>query len=409
MVPPGSMFAGTCTGPTVVVQGMTVPTCVGGFRNGGPCAANTDCEGSLASSMPLLYSRGEMRSQFKINLQQSTMGGIARVTWPIDVEKNPANPAHVNSWDQATVCITNPMTGETGACTDGGQIKTTIHKNQLLGYTSTALADLMNPATVGIAKATAAFTWTEDPVVSKLVNFDASSSTCGSGSCTYSWNFGDGSTASGATITHGYASAGLYSVTLTVNDTRFGFTATTTSQVEAELVNNPPIASKTSPLVSGMTVTFQDMSSDVQDVQSNLNVTVNWGDGTTSTGKGGDVFTKTYAAAGTYTIRHSVTDSDGMTSSSPNSTVSITEKFAISGAVVDSVSAPVAGAKLSLKIGYTIKSTTLSASDGTYAFNNLLKGCYTVVPSMTGKTFTPASKYLCVGPSSTSINFTAAP
>ena len=87
--------------------------------------------------------------------------------------------------------------------------------------------------------------------------------------------------------------------------------------------------------------------------------------------------------------------------------MTIAEKFTISGTVVDGSGAPVAGAKLSLKMGYTIKSTTVSAADGTYSFNNLLKGCYKVVPSMTGKTFTPAETYLCVGPSSTSINFTA--
>jgi hypothetical protein len=329
-------------------------------------------------------------------------------TWPIDIEKNPSNPAHVSSWDQATVCIANPLTGESGACTDGGQIKTTIHANQLLGYTSTALADLMNPATVGIAKATAAFTWTKDEVVSNQVNFDASPSAC-SGSCTYSWNLGDGSVASGAAISHVYASAGLYSVTLTVNDTMYGFAATTTSQVEAKSINTAPAASKTVPVVAGMSVSFTDTSTDNEDLPANLNVTVNWGDGTTSTGNGGSTFAKTYAAAGSYVIRHSVADSGGMTSSSQNATVSIIEKYSIGGTVIDGSGAALAGTRLSLKMGYTVKSTTLSASDGTYSFNNLLKGCYTVVPSMTGKTFTPASRYLCVGPSSTTVNFTSTP
>jgi hypothetical protein len=172
-------------------------------------------------------------------------------------------------------------------------------------------------------------------------------------------------------------------------------------------VNTPPVASKNAPVVTGMSVSLTDTSTDGQDAQAALSVTVNWGDGTKSTGNGGSTFTKTYAAAGSYTIRHSVTDTGGLSSTSANAPVVIAEKFTIGGSVVDGSGVAVAGAKLSLKMGYTVKSTTLSAADGTYSFNNLLKGCYTVVPSMTGRTFSPVSRYLCVGPSSTSVDFTA--
>ena len=191
----------------------------------------------------------------------------------------------------------------------------------------------------------------------------------------------------------------------------YGFTATTTSQVEAKSINTAPVASKTAVLVSGMTATFQDTSTDRRGpLPTDLNVTVNWGDGTTSTGKGGkyldqDVRCRRQLCHPAQRDRFWRNDQF----ITRIQTVTITEKFTIGGTVVDGSSAPLAGAKLSLKMGYTVKSTTLSASDGTYSFNNLLKGCYTVVPSMSGKTFTPASKYLCVGPSSTSVNFTAAP
>lgn len=43
----------------------------------------------------------------------------------------------------------------------------------------------------------------------------------------YAWNFGDGSNATGATATHTYASAGMYSVTLTVDDGCGGVGVTT--------------------------------------------------------------------------------------------------------------------------------------------------------------------------------------
>ena len=148
-----------------------------------------------------------------------------------------------------------------------------------------------------------------------------------SGTCTYSWEFGDGSLASGLTTSHVYAAAGMYSVTLTVEDTQYGFKPETTSMVEAKTVNTPPAASKTSVTVSNMTASFRDTSTDAEDAQADLAVMVNWGDGTTTAGSGGGLFTKTYSAGGSYVIRHSVTDTGGLTSSSPNTTATITRSI----------------------------------------------------------------------------------
>jgi hypothetical protein len=51
-----------------------------------------------------------------------------------------------------------------------------------------------------------------------LVRFDASNSrTCASGSLTYSWSFGDGSTAAGAITSHTFQQ-GLWTITLTVTN-----------------------------------------------------------------------------------------------------------------------------------------------------------------------------------------------
>ncbi|NJM16452.1 MAG: PKD domain-containing protein [Bacteroidales bacterium] len=59
---------------------------------------------------------------------------------------------------------------------------------------------------------------------SLTVNFDASCSTPGDGASItgYSWNFGDGSTGSGQTTSHTYASAGNYSVALTIQTNNSG-------------------------------------------------------------------------------------------------------------------------------------------------------------------------------------------
>ena len=62
--------------------------------------------------------------------------------------------------------------------------------------------------------------------------FDGSSSTDVDGTvATYAWSFGDGSTASGVTATHGYAAAGTYSAQLVVTDDG-GLTGSATKSVK---------------------------------------------------------------------------------------------------------------------------------------------------------------------------------
>lgn len=58
-----------------------------------------------------------------------------------------------------------------------------------------------------------------NPVVNETVNFDASSSSDPDGKIvSYDWNFGDGATSTGVTVTHVYSAAATYNVTLTVTD-----------------------------------------------------------------------------------------------------------------------------------------------------------------------------------------------
>jgi PKD repeat protein len=87
--------------------------------------------------------------------------------------------------------------------------------------------------TVGTNQApTASFTFSpSSPTTSDTVMFDASNSDDSDGNIqSYSWDFGDGSTATGQTASHSYSSTGDYTVSLTVTDDDGG-TDTTTQTV----------------------------------------------------------------------------------------------------------------------------------------------------------------------------------
>jgi PKD repeat protein len=61
--------------------------------------------------------------------------------------------------------------------------------------------------------------WENQWIVSRQLTFDASAFNASTGFASdYSWNFGDGATATGVIVSHAYAQAGTYNVTLNVKD-----------------------------------------------------------------------------------------------------------------------------------------------------------------------------------------------
>lgn len=154
-------------------------------------------------------------------------------------------------------------------------------------------------------------------------SFDASASTAPSGRTitSYAWNFGDGSTGSGATASRTYNAAGTYTVTLTVTDSA-GFTASTTRSVLATAAHQPPVA-VIGVSTSGLNASFTGTGSTASGGTTITGYSWNFGDGTTSTQASP---MKTYASAGTYTVTLTVTDSQGATSAPATQSVVVTEQ-----------------------------------------------------------------------------------
>ncbi|WP_167133598.1 PKD domain-containing protein, partial [Arthrobacter sedimenti] len=122
---------------------------------------------------------------------------------------------------------------------------------------------------------------------------------------TYGWDFGDGSTGSGAIADHRYAASGSYNVTLTVTDDR-GLTGTFASTVNVTKVNQSP--------TPGFQVTTRDLlvqvdGSEAKDADGTITgYAWTFGDGAVASGRTAQ---HAYASAGSYDVTLTVTDSDG--------------------------------------------------------------------------------------------------
>lgn len=141
-------------------------------------------------------------------------------------------------------------------------------------------------------------------------SFDASASTSGAGTSSYSWNFGDNTSGSGMQTSHAYA-PGTWVVTLVVTDGT-GASNTTQSTVTVNApANNPPVASF-SIVCNGFACTFDGRSS----TDDGTIVSYTWDLGRYPGGSGsGAVVTTIYPHAGPRTVTLTVTDNGGKTSS----------------------------------------------------------------------------------------------
>jgi PKD repeat protein len=150
-------------------------------------------------------------------------------------------------------------------------------------------------------------------MVGETLSFDGSASSDSDGSITsYAWSFGDGSTDTGAKVTHGYGVAGSYKITLTVTDNG-GLTASASHTVqvnEPTPINRPPTAVISAPITGVLSQTIQFDASRSRDSDGSI-VSYDWDFGDESAGKG-ITATHVYTQAGSYQVVLTVTDDGGL-------------------------------------------------------------------------------------------------
>jgi len=174
---------------------------------------------------------------------------------------------------------------------------------------------------VGNRSPNATFTETAETVYrGEAITFDASASFDPDGNITsYSWNFGDGTDATGIMVNHAYEHDGTYTVTLTVTDDDGG---TASKSATKTVSNRPPIALFTqNATIVDIDELIRFNASDSYDQDGSiLSYFWDFGDGTNATMA--VLLGHAYTEDGDYTVTLTVTDDDGA-SSSVSSTITV--------------------------------------------------------------------------------------
>ncbi|TFD12071.1 PKD domain-containing protein [Cryobacterium sp. TMT1-2-2] len=142
------------------------------------------------------------------------------------------------------------------------------------------------------------------------LSVDATGSMDSDGTITsYAWNFGDDTTATGATATHSYATAGSYPVTLTVTDNSGASTVTSRTIDATDPPANVPPTAAFSYQATPLTIAT-DASASADSDGTITGYSWDFGDGSIGTGV---TASHSYAVSGSYDVTLTVTDNSTAT------------------------------------------------------------------------------------------------
>ena len=232
-----------------------------------------------------------------------------------------------NANGPASVTLTAPVAGTVG----NAALISVVPVGTNAGNGVARTISVMLTGASNSTRPTPSFTWTPtSPELNTAVRFDASATTDENApcfdACTYSWDFGDGSSGTGRIVNHTFAAARTYTVTLVVTDPA-GTSASLARSVVVASIPAPTVTltvSPNPPLV-GQRATFT-ANADPATGHSITRYSWEFGDGTTQTTSTPTV-TKTYSSRGTYVVTVTATDDTGQTGTA-------TLQFTITGAGV---------------------------------------------------------------------------
>ncbi len=251
------------------------------------------------------------------------------------------------------------------------------------------------------------FSWSTDSSENFKLNVTAAG--CPGGHvCTYTWDFGDGDiqTLEAASASHTYADGSMIIITLVITDSTSGQESAPVSKTAVPVSRNIAPVASFDLSVKGWTVTITDTSTDDAPFPANA-VRIDWSDGTTSKGNAGNIFMKTYAREGSYTIKMNVTDAEGRRGYAENAQTVVPTKYTISGKAVRlDGTTPVADVSIRLMKGGAVVKMAATQTDGTYILNEVLPDVYVVSAEKADMAFTDQPADASTG-NVANVNFTA--
>jgi PKD repeat protein len=187
----------------------------------------------------------------------------------------------------------------------------------------------------------------------------------------YLWNFGDGGSASGRTVTHTYTRPGIFAVNLTITDF-LGRVAPVSHSVTVTAGVNPTAKFVTSPAspIIGQAINFNASGSIATPGHVLTDYAWSFGDGTFGSGP---IITHSYTFAGTYTVTLTVTDDAGRKSDQAQQPITVTNGNPIPDFTFNP-SAPRSGQQVTFDASGTQAAAGRTIVSYSWSFGNGLSG-----------------------------------